>query len=267
MPELPEVETVARGLAGPLKGRTLRSLAILRGDVIRTGADALAAALIGRTVFEVRRRGKNVLIAWSSPGVLRVNLGMTGRLHLAPPSLEPEPHTHLRFTFDCDLEVRFRDPRRFGGLWFGPDESAVGLANLGPEPLLVGKADFRERLRGKRPIKSALLDQSLVAGVGNIYADEALHAAGVAPQRLCESLSDAEADRLRAGMRKVLKKAIDCGGSTIRDYISSDGSAGWFQVHHCVYGRTGEPCRTCSTPIEREVIGGRSSHWCPTCQS
>lgn len=268
MPELPEVETVARGLAGRLPGRVVAAVELFRADVVLAGADRIAAVLPGRTVTAVGRRGKNVLIAFDPPVWLRINLGMTGRLYFAE-GPEVQPHTHVRLLLAGGGQVHFRDPRRFGGLWLleGPDPlAAEGLADLGPEPLEVGFAEFRRRLRGRRPIKSALLDQRLVAGVGNIYADESLHEAGLHPLRACGELTDAEARRLWSAVRKVLRKAIECGGSTIRDYITADGSAGWFQVHHRVYGRTGEPCRRCRTPIERLVLTGRSAHFCPACQ-
>jgi formamidopyrimidine-DNA glycosylase len=276
MPELPEVETVARGLAGRLAGMTLTGVDLRRGDVVLAGRERMPS-LAGRTVTVVRRRGKNVLIGFGGPAAawLRVNLGMTGRLYFAEPGGELLPHTHLRLHFGggkgggAGGEVHFRDPRRFGGVWLleGPDpEVHEGLKDLGPEPLEVAFPEFRRRLRGARAVKTALLDQRLVAGVGNIYADEALHRAGLHPCRTLGSLTEAEAHRLWTAVRRVLQEAIDCGGSTIRDYISSDGAEGSFQFRHRVYGREGEPCRRCKSAIVRLVLTARSAHYCPQCQ-
>jgi formamidopyrimidine-DNA glycosylase len=276
MPELPEVETVARGLAGVLPGRTIAAISLARADIIRSGPADPAAALVGRTFGPVRRRGKNVLIcvepATGAPALtVRVNLGMTGRLFVCDPTAEVKAHTHLRvaLTGEPAFELRFCDPRRFGGVWLLPGENpeaADGLSELGPEPLEIGTAAFRDALRRDRPIKSALLDQHIVAGVGNIYADEALFAAGIHPLARCRRLSEEGTRRLLTCLKRVLREAIRCGGSTIRDYISADGTEGWFQLRHRVYGREGQPCRRCGEPIRRVVITGRSSHFCPQCQ-
>ena len=196
---------------------------------------------------------------------------MTGQF-TAVAATEPAPdHLHLVFALDDGTELRFRDVRRFGSVALFPDEAAVEAffadAGLGPEPFGLDVAAFRESVRGSaRTLKAILLDQTVVAGVGNIYADEACSRAGLHPARRGDSLTPAECDALRVAIEAVLTTAIAARGSTIRDYVGGSGLAGGFQLEHRVYGRTGEPCVTCHTPIERVVLGGRSSHYCPKCQ-
>jgi formamidopyrimidine-DNA glycosylase len=196
---------------------------------------------------------------------------MTGQF-TAVPAGEPEPdHLHLVFALDDGTELRFRDVRRFGSVTLFPDEAAVeaffAAAGLGPEPFGLDPKAFRAAVRGSaRTLKAVLLDQTVVAGVGNIYADEACARAGLHPARTGSSLTPAECDRLRTAIEAVLTTAIAARGSTIRDYVGGSGLAGGFQLEHRVYGRTGEPCRACGRAIERVVLAGRSSHFCPACQ-
>jgi formamidopyrimidine-DNA glycosylase len=188
---------------------------------------------------------------------------MTGRLLVSTPETPTPPHTHAILSLSGGKELRFVDPRRFGRLSVSTD----AYAGPGREPLTISLEDFIGLFRGRKtPIKAALLNQSLLHGVGNIYADEALFHAGIRPRRHAGRLTRDELTRLRTALIKVLKHAIKLGGSSVSDYVDAEGVAGFFQLHHRVYSRTGQPCRTCKTPIERIVIGGRSTHFCPTCQ-
>ncbi|MCG3129906.1 MAG: Formamidopyrimidine-DNA glycosylase [Phycisphaerae bacterium] len=270
MPELPEVESIVRQLSPALTGRRVRDVELARRDIVRGGPRALEDVLPGREVRAVTRRAKRIQIELEG-GVLAFHLGMSGRLTLSAASAPVEKHTHVRIRLDDgDDELRFRDPRRFGGVWF-LDAAASGAGRffgaVGPEPLELSFNDFRAILRrSRRRIKAALLDQSVIAGLGNIYADEALFDAGVHPLRRTDTLSDDEARRLLASIRKVLRRAIRCHGSTLSDYRRADGTEGDFQRFHRVYQKTGEPCPVCGTVIARLVAAGRSTHVCPRCQ-
>jgi formamidopyrimidine-DNA glycosylase len=192
-----------------------------------------------------------------------IHLGMTGRLLISTPETEVPSHTHAILSLSGGKELRFVDPRRFGRL----SVSIETYEGPGKEPLTIPLEDFIALFRNRKtPIKAALLNQSLLHGVGNIYADEALHHAGIRPPRHAGRLTRDELTRLRTALQKILKQAIKLGGSSVSDYVDAEGVAGFFQLHHRVYSRTGQPCRTCKTPIERIVIGGRSTHFCPTCQ-
>jgi len=191
-----------------------------------------------------------------------VHLGMTGRMLVCQPDQEIEKHTHAVARLASGRELRFVDPRRFGRL-----SVAHGFQAQGSEPLEVKLDTFIELFRGRKtPIKSALLNQKLLRGVGNIYADESLFRAGIRPRRRAASLTRRELPRLYAAIQEVLKEAIALGGSSVSDYVDADGEEGFFQLQHRVYGREGEPCLVCKTPIKRIVIGARSSHYCPKCQ-
>jgi formamidopyrimidine-DNA glycosylase len=270
MPELPEVETVVRDLRPRAVGRTI---AAVRAGAkrLRTPWDAAwGPAVTGRRIGAIRRRGKWIVVELDAPRLV-VHLGMTGQF-TAVAAGEPEPdHLHLVFGLDDGTELRFRDVRRFGSVALFPDEAAVeaffAAAALGPEPFGLDPAAFRAAVRGSgRNLKAILLDQTVVAGVGNIYADEACSRAALHPARVGSSLTPAECDALRVAIEDVLTTAIAARGSTIRDYVGGSGLAGGFQLEHRVYGRTGEPCGTCGRAIERVVLAGRSSHYCPKCQ-
>jgi formamidopyrimidine-DNA glycosylase len=279
MPELPEVEVVARGLRAAVLGRRLRAVLLLRPAFLRGDPVALAA-LEGAACVAVRRAGKYLVLdfvagqalppASSQPRwQLLLHLGMTGRLQLHLEGAARLPHTHAVFVWDDARELHFSDPRRFGRLALAPAPAsgfapALAVAT-GAEPLEVGAADFIARFhRRTAPIKSLLLNQKLLRGVGNIYADESLFRAGIDPR--ARAVSRPRLARLRLSLRAVLRQAIAAGGSSISDYVDSQGRPGWFHLRHRVYGRTGEPCRRCRTPIRRIVLGGRSSHFCPSCQ-
>jgi formamidopyrimidine-DNA glycosylase len=192
---------------------------------------------------------------------------MTGRLLVTTPEGPVAPHTHARLTLASGREVRFVDPRRFGRLEFRDLERTAGFSAPGKEPLTINADEFVELFRGRRlAIKAALLNQSLLAGVGNIYADESLYRAGIRPSRLAGRLTGPKLERLRLAIREVLEHAIQLGGSSVSDYVNADGVRGFFQLEHCVYLRTGLPCRRCGTPIQRILVGGRGTHYCPKCQ-
>ena len=266
MPELPEVETVASGLRDQLLGRRIHALELLRASVYR-GPDP--SVLAGATLRAVRRAGKYLVIDAGEDWQILFHLGMTGRLVIYPPQTPPAPHTHLVMDFES-AELHFRDPRRFGRVAVAPAPSDGGFAPefavaAGAEPLEIGPDAFAALFHGRSaPIKNALLNQKLLRGLGNIYADESLFRAGIAPR--ARRLSRPRLLRLRTAIRAVLREAIAAGGSSISDYRDSRGEPGWFHLHHRVYGRTGEPCRNCRQPIRRIVLAGRSAHYCPACQ-
>jgi len=270
MPELPEVETVVRDLRPLLVGRVIRAARASRHKLRRPWNAKWNAMIENQRVEAIRRRGKWILVDLDGTAVLRVHLGMTGQFTVVGGS-EPEPeHLHLAFTLDNQTDLRFRDPRRFGAVEWFADRAVVEAAmddELGPEPFGLDAAYFREAIRGtSRNLKAILLDQTLVAGVGNIYADEALFRARLHPSRIGKSLSPAECDRLRAAIEVVLTKAIESRGSSIRDYVGGSGQRGGFQNEFAVYGRTDEACTACGTLVACVRLAGRSSHFCPECQ-
>jgi formamidopyrimidine-DNA glycosylase len=192
---------------------------------------------------------------------------MTGRLLVTTPESPVAPHTHARLLLESGRELRFVDPRRFGRLEFRDLHRQGAFGAPGDEPLTIGETEFAALFRGRSlTIKAALLNQTLLAGVGNIYADESLFHAGIRPRRRANRLTLAELGRLRLALREILTHAIRLGGSSVSDYVGADGERGFFQLEHCVYLRTGEPCRRCQTPIRRLVIAGRGTHFCPNCQ-
>lgn len=273
MPELPEVETVVRDLRPKLIDRRL--VTVKRGSkhsLRRPWDSAWSAAIAGRRIAAVQRRGKWILVELDDEAILVFHLGMTGQLTVVPAAAPRADHTHLIFTLDDgEGELRFRDVRRFGSVTLIADRAAleeffVGV-KLGPEPFAVAAKYWRDRLRGtKRCLKAVLLDQSVAAGIGNIYADESLFQARLHPARTACDLDDAEADRLRRAVAAVLRRAIERRGSSIRDYVGGSGLQGEYQNEFRVYGRTGEPCSRCGTAIECRRLAGRSSHFCPKCQ-
>ena len=274
MPELPEVETVVRDLRPHLVGRRLAS--VRRGSrqsLRKPWRSSWNAEIAGRLVQSVSRRGKWIFIELDSRAVLVVHLGMTGQLTLVSCADPIADHTHLIFTLkDGPVELRFRDIRRFGSAVLFPSPSDVEVffvqAKLGPEPFDLPVQYWREQLHGsKRCIKAVLLDQTVAAGVGNIYADESLFAARLHPSRRACDLSDAECDRLRKSVASVLRRAIERRGSSIRNYVGGSGLQGKYQNEFRAYGRTGEACPRCGHAIACLRLAGRSSHYCPICQT
>jgi formamidopyrimidine-DNA glycosylase len=300
MPELPEVETIARGVDKRIRGDHIVEVWFSRhSQPFKTPRARQARELAGRTFLAVHRTGKHIVCELSSsnakPGVQKhsahkpdakqksdaherealrpdaqwiVHLGMTGRLLVTSPEAPVAPHTHARLTLASGRELRFVDPRRFGRLEFRDLRHGPAFGAPGDEPLTIGPDQFAALFRGRRLyIKAALLNQTLLAGVGNIYADESLFHAGIRPRRRANRVARAELDRLRLALRQILTHAIQLGGSSVSDYVGADGERGFFQLEHCVYLRTGEPCRRCETPIRRVVVAGRGTHFCPNCQS
>jgi formamidopyrimidine-DNA glycosylase len=270
LPELPEVETIRRALAARLAGRRITALEQRRPDLRFPLPARLAARLVGRGVQGVGRRAKYLLAALDDGQTLLLHLGMSGRLLFdGPPA---GPHEHLTFTFDDGTRLRFVDPRRFGMLDLAPTaglEQHPRLAGLGLEPLDPGftGAALGAALAGRRsPLKSALMDQRLVVGVGNIYTCESLYRARLSPRRAAGFLRPVQTERLAAAIRAVLEEAIAAGGSSLRDYVQTDGELGFFQDRFAVYGRAGLPCPVCARPIQRLVQANRSTFWCSRCQ-
>ena len=272
MPELPEVETVRRGLALRMEGRRITRLRLNRPDLRVPMPPDLPERVEGRRVLSLGRRAKYILMTLDDEGVVIAHLGMSGRMVLSAPG-KPEPpdrHDHVVFTLEDGSELRFNDARRFGMLDYarmGELERHKLFAGLGPEPLGNGfnGPTLAASLAGKAtPIKAALLDQRIVAGLGNIYVSESLYHAGLSPRRLAGTVTGARAERLARAIRDVLERAIAAGGSSLRDYVQADGELGYFQHHWAVYGREGEPCPgcTCAEGVRRIVQSGRSTFFC-----
>jgi formamidopyrimidine-DNA glycosylase len=281
MPELPEVETIARGVDVRLRGdRIVDAWFGSHREPFKTAPGRQAKGLRERRIQEVHRTGKHIVVELGpqaedsrelkhngTAAQWIVHLGMTGRLLVTAPDAEVAKHTHARLSLESGRELRFVDPRRFGRLEFRDLRDGQGFAGPGAEPLSIGADEFAALFRGRKlAIKAALLNQTLMAGVGNIYADESLFQAGIRPRRRAGGLTRAELEKLRVAMREVLEHAIRLGGSSVSDYVDAEGAEGFFQLEHCVYQRTGEPCRTCGSLIKRIVVAGRSTHYCPRCQ-
>jgi formamidopyrimidine-DNA glycosylase len=278
MPELPEVETVMRGLAAKLLGRRLTHVAVNRDGMRWPFPPGLAAAMTGARVASFRRRGKYILMRLDGGTSVLLHLGMSGRMVLSPARPNAAPlHEHLVLETDEGTHLGFVDPRRFGAIDLVPtpaEDSHRLLAGLGPEPLEDGftPAILAAALAGKQtPLKAALLDQKVVAGLGNIYVSEALFRARLSPRRLAATVPGARVKRLVPAIRATLTEAIAAGGSSLRDYVQPDGELGYFQHAWKVYGREGEPCEACPGPpacagIGRVVQSGRSSFYCPRLQ-
>lgn len=270
MPELPEVETTRRGLAPHLVNQRIRT-AVVRNPRLRLPVTrGLAKRVAGTTIDKVERRGKYLLIGCGT-GTLIVHLGMSGRLWLVEPGTAPGVHDHFDLVLDNGRIVRLRDPRRFGlVLWQARDplEHAL-LAGIGPEPLspeFTGASLYEATRNRGAAVKLVLMDGRVVAGVGNIYASEALYRAGINPRLPARRIGRARYDLLAEKIRETLEAAIRAGGSTLRDYVGGDGQAGYFQDEHLVYGRGGEPCRTCGTAVKEIRQGQRATYYCPVCQ-
>jgi formamidopyrimidine-DNA glycosylase len=270
MPELPEVETTRRGLVAHVQGRRIAALRVYDPRLRWPVPSDLARRAEGRTIDRVDRRSKYLLFRLGGDTLL-VHLGMTGSLRAFTAAPPRRPHDHVDIVLDSGVTVRYHDPRRFGAmLWVpGTGEAHPLLARLGPEPFDpafdAGYLWTATRRRGAA-IKLALMDNHLVVGVGNIYANEALFRAGIRPTTPAQRLSRARLERLVQTVRETLADAIAKGGSTLRDYVDSDGEPGYFQLDYFGYGREGEPCRVCGAPIRMRRLGGRATSWCPRCQ-
>lgn len=279
MPELPEVENIARGLRREVVGLVVKGVSVNEPRIIREGGCKWRKDIekyIGHRIIAILRRGKRLIIVMDNKRAMLVQLGMTGQVLIKNSSEPTKKHTHFVVKFPGNKELWFVDPRRFGRLCLlenvdidNPDAAMeeAGFARLGPEATGITREEFRQTLVSKRVIKTLLLDQIRIAGLGNIYVDEALFAAGVNPLVVADMLSDETADLLRREIRKILRRAIANGGTTFSDFRDTAGEKGRFSKMLRVYQRTGEPCRICGRAIERMVIGGRSSHFCPKCQT
>lgn len=273
MPELPEVETIANGVHRRIRGDSILSAWFSHyKEPFRTPPAEMEAALAGLRIARVARVGKHIVFDLTPKDGKKtaaqwiVHLGMTGRLLVAAADVPVPTHTHAILRLASGRELRFVDPRRFGRLALHSIEAGV-FAGPGREPLTISATDFAALFRGRKlAIKAALLNQSLLHGVGNIYADESLFRAGIRPTRPAGRLNREQLDRLHAALRAVLKRAIQAGGSSISDYVDADGAEGYFQIQHRVYGREAQPCRVCGAPIRKIVLGGRGTHFCPHCQ-
>jgi formamidopyrimidine-DNA glycosylase len=293
MPELPEVETIAAGVHARVHGaRIARVWTSGKPQTFKSPEPEIASALTGAHIDSVRRVGKTIVMTLhreKSSTELLIHLGMTGRLLVSAPEIPLPPHTHAVLTLcgapgeSATREIRFVDPRRFGRLslhqsgapgldsetWDRQSKSSKPTSYSGPgsEPLTISLAGFIALFHPRRtPIKAALLNQSLLHGIGNIYADESLFRASIRPTRQAARLSRDELALLRTSLIKVLRHAIRLGGSSVSDYVDADGARGFFQLRHRVYRRTGQPCLVCATPIRRITLAGRSTHFCPICQ-
>lgn len=272
MPELPEVETVVRGLRAPLVGRTLQSMWYgAHESLLRlTPPDEFVVRIVGQRIESIYRRAKYIVMPLSEGDTLLVHLKMTGRLYVTEPAAIHDADRWLRvkFTLDNDQELRFSDVRKFGRVYL-TDDLTRATGKLGPEPLAddFTPEHFRERMaKRKKNIKALLLDQTFIAGVGNIYADEALFRAGIHPQRRSNRLTDDEATRLYHTVRAALRAGIQHEGASINWYRKPDGTKGNSQDHFFVYGREGQSCHNCGHPIEKIRVAQRGTHFCPNCQ-
>ncbi len=299
MPELPEVETIARGVHQRLQGDCITEAWFSsHKEPFKTPPGVQASGLEGCRILAVHRTGKHIVCelkaaedptaqaqsapaqsaqAQSAPAQSAqankptaqwiVHLGMTGRLLVTTPDGPVAPHTHARLTMTSGREVRFVDPRRFGRLEFRDLATEAPFTGPGSEPFTITTEEFVALFRGRKlAIKAALLNQTLLHGVGNIYADESLFRAGIRPRRMAGRLKRAELLSLHAALLLVLQHAIELGGSSVSDYVDADGVRGFFQLEHRVYLRTGQPCLECGSPIRRLLVAGRGTHYCPVCQ-
>jgi formamidopyrimidine-DNA glycosylase len=282
MPELPEVETIAVGVNERIRGSKIVSAWMSsKIEPFKTPAAEMQEQLAGKKILGVRRVGKHIVFDLtdakrrSSAAEVKpeaqwiVHLGMTGRLLVCSADAPRAVHTHVVLDLGSDRELRFVDPRRFGRVAFYPiaKDKPQGFQGPGKEPLSISLDEFVGLFRGRKtPIKAALLNQKLLHGVGNIYADESLFRAGIRPRQMAGRLSRARLALLHRSLQAVLREAITLGGSSVSDYVDANGVRGFFQFEHRVYLRGGEPCLVCGTPIRRILIGGRGTHYCQVCQ-
>lgn len=274
MPELPEVETVRLGLLKHLPGHRITDVDIRLEKILRRSdgdAAIFRSALMGQCIADIRRRGKYLLFEMENTQWVLFHLGMTGKLYVKPAGSPIEKHTHIAFHLDNGSMLHFNDVRQFGSVALRCRNpfNVPPLSLLGPEPLepeFNGNYLFQTSQNHRVAIKTLLLNQHIVAGLGNIYVDEALFAAGVRPRKRSDRITRREANVLTEAIKVILKEAILAGGSTVRDYRNAAGAEGHFQLTHKVYGRGNQPCKTCGTTLQKVVVGGRSSVYCPACQ-
>ncbi len=270
MPELPEVETTRRGIEPHVAGRIVTRLVVRNPRLRWRVTKKLARELSGQTILSVARRGKYLLLA-TAAGTAILHLGMSGSLRVVPCTQPAGAHDHVDIVLDSGDCLRLHDPRRFGALLWTRDDPQKHklIRDLGPEPLssdFSGDYLFEKSRRRKRAIRDFLLDSQIIAGIGNIYANEALFVAGLRPTRAAGRINRIQHTRLAAAIRETLGRALKAGGTTLRDFRRSDGNPGYFQLSLNVYGRTDEPCRACCTAIRTKRLGQRSAFFCPKCQ-
>ena len=273
MPELPEVETIVKGLSELITGNVINNIIIREPKIIAfPDAKDFKKSLCGKTIKAINRRGKYILIRIEDDKTLVIHLRMTGKLLVKPHELQYDTHTHIIFELSNKMDIRFHNVRKFGRMYLienGAYQNAGGLAKLGPEPLSNKftldkfKGLFKSRSAN---IKSLLLNQSFIAGMGNIYTDEALFIAGISHDRNADTLTDSEKEKLYRSIRKVLKNGIKYGGTSFSDYLNAIGEKGDFQKELKVYQQTGEKCPECGETIEKKRVAGRGTHYCPNCQ-
>jgi len=269
MPELPEVETTRRGIEPHCRGRLVERVDVRERRLRWPVPDNLETLLRGQRVARVERRAKYLLMRLPA-GTLMVHLGMSGSLRMVAPRLAPRRHDHVDIILEGDLCLRFNDPRRFGSMhWLGPGDGHPLLDELGPEPLSAafdGRRLYAISRGRKAPVKAFIMDNRVVVGVGNIYANEALYLSGIRPDRAAGRISLARYELLAHHIKLVLASAIEQGGTTLRDFVGGDGKPGYFAQQLRVYGRAGQPCRACSSPLREVRLGQRSSVYCVSCQ-
>jgi formamidopyrimidine-DNA glycosylase len=270
MPELPEVETTKRGIAPHIEGKRVSRVQVRQGKLRWPVSPEIEQQLPGLIIHRVKRRAKYLLLE-TDQGTLIIHLGMSGSLRIVDAAVEPEKHEHIDIVLDDNRCLRYKDPRRFGCfLWSaGAIEEHKLIHHLGPEPLsdVFTIDDFYPKARNKKtPIKSFIMDGKVVVGVGNIYASEALFRSGIHPNRPATDISKARMTHLVSDIKTILSQAIEQGGTTLKDFVNSDGKPGYFQQTLNVYGRAKQPCSTCDTPIKQVTIGQRSTFYCPHCQ-
>ncbi len=270
MPELPEVESVRRTLAPRIEGRTVSRVRIVLPKLARPSPQELSRGIRGKKVQKISRHGKLLILELDGGGFWTIHLGMTGQVILAQKRPQAD-HIHVTISFaDGGERLYYRDLRQFGGMNYCPDRESLAagpLANFGPDAMEITPREFCDRLAGRTaPLKSLLLDQRILAGVGNIYADEALHRAGLHPLARPKDLSDKRLQGLLAEVKETMAEALARGGSSVKNFVDARGRAGTFQHAHRVYRRTGQPCPACEAPIEKIVVAGRGTHFCPDCQ-
>lgn len=269
MPELPEVETTRRGIAPHIEGRRVTGVVLRRPDLRWPIPAEVSTLLPGQVVQSVDRRAKYLLLQ-TGAGTALLHLGMSGMLRVLPADTPIAKHDHVDIAFDTGKVLRFTDPRRFGALlWQNPGETHELLEGIGPEPLtdeFDGERLFQLSRGRSAAVKTFLMDNAVVVGVGNIYASEALFAAGIDPRRAAGKISYERYERLAAEVKRILAHAITRGGTTLRDFLAPDGAPGYFFQELFAYGRAGEACKVCGTPIRVVTLGQRASFWCPRCQ-
>lgn len=270
MPELPEVETTRRGITPHVLNSTISSLILKRSD-LRLPIPPSIQEIAGHSISSIERRSKYLIFHLTSGASLIIHLGMSGSLRITHPSELWKKHDHVAICLSNGNQLRFHDPRRFGLILHTthpPDQHPL-LAKLGPEPL---SPDFNLKTfslacrKRNTPIKTTLMDSKIVVGVGNIYASEALFSAGILPQTPASNLQLKQLKKLIPAIQFILKKSIEQGGTTLRDFINADGKPGYFKQNLMVYGRSGQPCQICKTPIQQQLLSQRSTFWCPRCQ-